>query len=68
MNEETAGRCNDEEKAMDPELIVKPGLCILCKNDDTGGKKELILCLENRKDQEGHLTFECDNYKPKNNC
>ncbi len=68
MKEELSGCCNDEGSQSDPELVVKPGLCILCRNDDTGGEKEQILCLVIRKDQKGHMTFECDAYAPKHNC
>lgn len=66
MHEEISDCYDDEGK--DSELVVKPGLCILCRNDDTGGQKEQILCLVNRKDQKGHMTFECDAYMPKHNC
>jgi hypothetical protein len=67
MNEEISGFYDDAGNKIDPELVAKPGLCILCKVDDAGGKEE-ILCLLNRTDQKGHMTFECDAYVPKHNC
>jgi hypothetical protein len=67
MKEKTSGFCNDDGSTVGPEPVEKPGLCILCKNDETGGKKEQVLCLVNRNDQKGHITFECDAYVPKHN-
>lgn len=61
-------RYEDDENTTDPESIAKPGLCILCKKDDAGEKKDEILCLSNRKHQKGDITFECDAYVPKFNC
>jgi hypothetical protein len=68
MKEESSGCYDDEGNTMDPDFVIKPGLCILCRNDDTGGKKEQLLCLMIRKDQKGHMTFECDAFVPKHNC
>ena len=54
---------DDDGNEINPDLIIKPGLCLLCKKDDD--PEEEILCLLTRADQQGEDEFRCYAYEPK---
>lgn len=64
MEEETDKYFDDDGNEMNPDLIIKPDLCISCKKNDLTGEDE-ILCNLTRSDQEGENEFICDAYEPK---
>jgi hypothetical protein len=64
VNDEIIEFYDDDGSKINPELVRKPGLGIICKKDDARGKEE-ILCVLNRNDQKGKKDFECDAYEPK---
>jgi hypothetical protein len=57
------GYFDDDGNKLNPDLIPKPGLCLLCKNDDN--PNQTIECNLNRLDQDGELDFKCGAYVPK---
>lgn len=61
--DEPFGIYDDDGNKLNPELIPKPSLCVLCQKDDD--PSEEILCLLNRADQQGEEDFLCDAYEPK---
>jgi hypothetical protein len=64
-DDELSGYYDDDGNKLDPDLISKPGLCLLCANDEN--PYELVLCNLNRLDQAGEEgEFRCEAYKPKN--
>ena len=64
MNDEINGFYNDDGTKINPELVPKPGLCIMCKKDDLGREEEVI-CILNRNDQKDEDDFKCGAYEPK---
>jgi len=63
MNDGTCGFFDDDGNEINPDLFLKPGLCITCKKDDSG--KQEMLCIINRIDQKNEKSFECDAYESK---
>jgi hypothetical protein len=59
-----SGFFNDDGTEINPELIPKPGLCILCLKDDM--PEEEIPCILTRADQQGSSEFICYAFEPKN--
>jgi hypothetical protein len=57
-----SGFFNDDGTEINPDLIPKPGLCLMCRKDNASGKEE-ILCTLTRNDQKGASDFECDAYE-----
>lgn len=58
------GFFNDDGIPINPELVPKPSLCILCLKDDD--PREEIPCILTRADQQGELDFICHAFEPKN--
>ena len=54
---------NDDGTPLDPELLVKPGLCTTCVNDDD--ESQYVLCTLTRFDQQNDIEFICYAYKEK---
>lgn len=54
---------DDDGNELNPDLITKPSLCILCAKDDD--PDEEILCNLNRLDQQCEVDFKCGAYEPK---
>ena len=54
---------NDDGREINPELVSKPSLCIICIKDED--PNELILCTLNRMDQSDEQDFKCYAYTPK---
>jgi len=64
MNEEPkSGFFRDDGTEINPDLIVKPSLCVSCKKDDD--PEEEILCTLTRSDQEGEKDFHCEAFEPR---
>jgi len=57
------GFFQDDGTPINPELVPKPSLCILCRKDDT--PSEEIFCILTRVDQQGSPEFICDAFEPK---
>ena len=62
-SENTSGFFRDDGTEIDPELVPKPGLCLLCRND--GDPNEYVPCILNRSDQEGEKEFHCGAFMPR---
>ena len=63
-DDELSGYFDDDGNKLNPELITKPGLCLLCANDEN--PHELVLCNLNRLDQvDEREEFNCHSFKPK---
>ena len=52
----------DDGTPLDPEFLVKPGLCTTCVHDDD--ESQYVLCTLNRFDQVDEDEFKCYVYKP----
>ncbi len=57
------GFYDDDGTEIDPELVPKPTLCLLCENDDDPYQE--ILCTLTRLDQRDDTEFHCFAFKPK---
>jgi hypothetical protein len=53
------GFYDDDGNKIDPMTVKKPGLCLLCKHNESTDQMENILCLMNRYDQRDCDDFEC---------
>ena len=62
-NKKIHGFFNDDGTPMNPDLVSKPSLCVMCKNDNDPSQE--TLCMLNRMDQQGESDFRCDAYQPK---
>jgi len=58
------GFFNDDGTPINPELVPKPSLCVLCAKDDD--PKEDIPCILTRADQQDEHEFICHAFEPKN--
>lgn len=65
MDEKEGKYFDDDVTEINPELILKPDLCVTCKKNELAGEEE-ILCNLTRADQQGQDEFICDAYEPKN--
>jgi hypothetical protein len=63
MDEKLFGFYNDDGSEINPDLIVKPSLCVSCRKD--GDPSEEVLCILNRADQQGEDEFCCYGYEDK---
>jgi hypothetical protein len=57
------GFFDDDGNRLNPDLVPKPGLCLLCKHENE--PSEEVLCTLNRLDQAGAQEFECGAFEPK---
>ena len=55
--ESKSGFFPDDGTEINPDLIVKPSLCVACRKDDD--PKEEIRCTLTRADQQGERDFTC---------
>jgi hypothetical protein len=62
-HEELRGFFQDDGTPINPELVPKLGLCILCRKNDT--HSEEILCVLTRLDQQDSSESICDAFEPK---
>ncbi|MCG2712547.1 MAG: hypothetical protein L6416_09530 [Candidatus Omnitrophica bacterium] len=63
MEEELEGYFLDDGTWVNPALVPKPSLCVMCKYDED--KKEEVLCMLTRTDQQDEDDFKCCSYKMK---
>jgi len=63
-NEKLHGYFRDDGTEINPELVPKPSLCVLCRKDDN--PNEEIPCILTRADQMGEPEFICYAFEPKN--
>ena len=63
MGDNISGFYDDDGTKIDPGLVPKPGLCVVCKKNNAGGKEE-ILCTLTRTGQKDESHFECDAHEP----
>lgn len=56
---------HDDGTLLNPDLIPKPSLCLVCEKDQIDDEMEQILCTLNRLDQQGEEEFICFAYVPK---
>ncbi|MBN1759772.1 MAG: hypothetical protein JW863_15705 [Chitinispirillaceae bacterium] len=62
--EDISGFYDDDGNKLNPDLVTKPGLCLLCKNDTD--PNEEILCTLNRLDQaDEESEFQCEAFEAK---
>ena len=64
MNNDQPKYFDDDGTEINPDLIPKPDLCIICKKDGLAGKEE-VLCNLTRADQQGEDEFHCEAYEAK---
>ncbi|MBN1128884.1 MAG: hypothetical protein JXA71_07855 [Chitinispirillaceae bacterium] len=63
-NDELSGYYDDYGNRLNPDLVAKPALCLLCALDEN--PHELVLCTLNRLDQADRKgAFECGAFKAK---
>ena len=63
--EEINGYYDDDGNKINPDLIAKPGLCLLCKKDLDSDEE--ILCNLNRLDQMDQKDFICYAFEKQTN-
>jgi hypothetical protein len=51
----------DDGTKVNPELIIKPSLCLSCKHEDDPSQEQL--CTLNRMDQQDEDDFKCGVYE-----
>jgi hypothetical protein len=56
-----SGLFRDDGTEINPDLIVKPTLCVTCRKDHD--PREEILCTLTRTDQQGEKDFRCFAYE-----
>ena len=54
---------DDDGTEINPDLVPKPSLCVMCRHDDDPG--QLDLCLLTRFDQQDGDDFICDAFTAK---
>lgn len=60
---DNSGFFRDDGTPINPHLVRKPSLCVICRKDDD--PDEEILCILTRDDQEGEGEFKCFGFEPK---
>ncbi len=61
--EEINGFYDDDGNTINPNLLSKPQLCLLCKGNKDDDWEENLLCQMNRWDQRNSLDFKCGAYE-----
>jgi hypothetical protein len=61
-DDDFSGFYDDDGNKLNPDLVNKPSLCLLCIKDDD--QFERVLCTLNRLDQDDN-EFKCFAYQPK---
>lgn len=62
---QNGGYFDDDGNPLNPDLIPKPGLCLICKMNEATDPEENILCNLNRLDQAGEKEFNCGAFESK---
>jgi len=63
MKDKYSGFFHDDGTEINPDLLVKPSLCVSCKKDDNPYQE--IPCTLTRADQANEKEFRCDAFDPK---
>lgn len=63
--EEVNGFYDDDGNRINPDLIPKPGLCLICRRNEINDKIENLLCSMTRYDQHNEEEFECGAFEKK---
>ena len=62
--EDISGIYDDDGNKLNPDLVPKPGLCLLCRKDND--PREEMLCTLNRLDQaDDEEEFQCGAFEQK---
>ena len=56
---------DDDGSELNPNLMAKPALCVVCANNDVEDEMERVRCNLTRLDQQGSEAFVCHAYTPK---
>lgn len=63
-DDEISGFYDDDGNKLNPDLVPKPGLCLLCSKEND--RSEEMLCTLNRLDQaDDEGEFQCGAFEPK---
>lgn len=62
-DDDISGYYDDDGNKLNPDLIIKPSLCLSCEHDNDPSQE--VLCTLNRFDQQDEDDFKCGEYKPK---
>lgn len=62
-DEPKSGFFRDDGTEINPDMIVKPSLCVSCRKDDDADEE--ILCTLTRADQEEGKEFQCFAFEAK---
>ena len=63
MKDKNSGFFYDDGTEINPDLIVKPSLCVSCKKDNIPSQE--ILCTLTRADQVNEKEFRCEAFELK---
>ncbi|MBS4057919.1 MAG: hypothetical protein KGZ82_11425 [Bacteroidales bacterium] len=61
----SGGFFDDEANPIQPCMVARPGLCLLCNYDETEDAEENLLCMMNRWDQRNDEVFVCGKFEKK---
>ncbi len=56
---------DEHRKELNPGLVPKPALCLLCEKEDRVNSDERFRCNRTRLDEYGSEEFVCRDYEPK---
>jgi len=59
--DEISGYYDDDGTKINPELVIKPSLCLSCKHEDDLSQE--MLCTLNRMDRQDEADFKCGAYE-----
>jgi hypothetical protein len=62
-NNKNWGYFDDDGTEINPNLIVKPSLCVSCRKDSDPAEE--IVCTLTRADQVAGESFQCEAFEPK---
>lgn len=65
MEQQINGFFDDEGNPIDPFAIPKPGLCFICRENESDNSEENMLCAMNRWDQKDGEGIECGMFEQK---
>lgn len=65
MDGEFLGYFDDDGTEINPDLIPKPSLCLVCKKNEAHDWEEEMLCNLNRMDQRNDEEFRCFAFEQK---
>ena len=63
--EDINGFYDDDGNKINPDLVKKPGLCLLCKKNEIVDPMENLLCTMTRYSQKDEEEFQCEAFERK---